>query len=83
MCIRDSDNYVLRGWGYRKAAELWHEKSGRWMEVYTDQPGIQIYTGNHFDGSLACKGGVRLSLIHIWITRCAILRSMKMRNHFS
>ena len=53
------DNYVLRGWGYRKAAELWHEKSGRWMEVYTDQPGIQIYTGNHFDGRLACKGGVR------------------------
>ncbi len=24
-------------------------------KVYTDQPGIQIYTGNHFDGRLACK----------------------------
>ena len=51
-------NYVLRGSGYRKAAELRHVESGRRMEVYTDQPGIQIYTGNHFDGSLACKGGV-------------------------
>ncbi|EFC94699.1 hypothetical protein CLOSTHATH_07122, partial [Hungatella hathewayi DSM 13479] len=50
--------YVLRGFGYRKAAELRHVESGRRMEVYTDQPGIQIYTGNHFDGSLACKGGV-------------------------
>ena len=26
-------------------------ESGRKMEVYTNQPGIQIYTGAHFDGS--------------------------------
>lgn len=52
-------NYALRGSGYRKAAQLWHERSGRSMEVYTDQPGMQVYSGNHFDGSLACRGGVR------------------------
>ena len=27
--------------------DLQEEKSGRCMEVYTDLPGIQIYTGNH------------------------------------
>jgi aldose 1-epimerase len=31
--------------------------SGRCLEVYTDQPGIQMYTGNHFDGSTLGKGG--------------------------
>ena len=31
--------------------------SGRKMEVYTDQPGIQIYTGAHFDGSEIGKNG--------------------------
>lgn len=50
-------NFVLEGTGYRKAAELWYERGKRKMEVYTDQPGIQIYTGNHFDGKTAGKSG--------------------------
>ncbi|MFO7725873.1 MAG: aldose epimerase family protein [Oceanipulchritudo sp.] len=33
------------------------EASGRQMEVFTSEPGIQFYTGNNFDGSLAGKGG--------------------------
>lgn len=33
-------------------------ESGRKMEVYTDQPGIQIYTGAHFDGSEKGKNGI-------------------------
>lgn len=52
-------NYVLRGFGYRKVAELYHEKSGRRMEVYTDQPGMQVFTANHLDGKQAGKGGAR------------------------
>ena len=32
-------------------------ESGRKMEVYTNQPGIQIYTGAHFDGSETGKKG--------------------------
>jgi len=39
------------------AARLHDPDSGRTMEVYTDQPGIQIYTGNHFDGTQIGKGG--------------------------
>ncbi len=31
---------------YSLAAEAWDEKSGRAMEVYTDLPGVQLYTGN-------------------------------------
>lgn len=39
------------------AASLYDEKSGRYMEVFTDLPGIQFYTGNFLDGSLTGKEG--------------------------
>lgn len=32
------------------AAELWSEESGRKLEVYTTQPGVQVYTGNWLAG---------------------------------
>ncbi|XP_032781167.2 galactose mutarotase isoform X2 [Daphnia magna] len=40
-------------------AKIWHSESGRIMELFSDQPGCQIYTGNGFpaDGSLVGKGG--------------------------
>jgi len=31
-------------------------KSGRWMEVHTTQPAIQLYTGNFLDGKLKAHG---------------------------
>lgn len=49
-------NFVL-GRDYGLAGELWDDYSGRKMEVYTDCPGIQIYTGNHFDGKTKGKQG--------------------------
>jgi aldose 1-epimerase len=33
--------------------------SGRMMEVYTTEPGVQFYTGNFLDGTLKGKGGCR------------------------
>jgi aldose 1-epimerase len=39
------------------AAEVWEPVSGRLMKVYTDQPGVQFYTGNFLDGTLKGKGG--------------------------
>lgn len=36
---------------------LYHPASGRYMEIYTTQPGIQFYTGNFLDGTLIGKGG--------------------------
>jgi aldose 1-epimerase len=29
------------------------------MEVLTDQPGVQFYTGNFLDGSVVGKGGMK------------------------
>lgn len=34
------------------------EESGRVMEVYTDLPGVQLYTGNNLSPSYTGKGGV-------------------------
>ena len=41
------------------AARLSDPASGRVMEVYTTEPGIQFYSGNLLDGSLTGKGGRR------------------------
>lgn len=40
-----------------KAARVTDPKSGRRLTVTTDQPGIQLYSGNFLDGSLFGKGG--------------------------
>ena len=41
------------------AAAALDEESGRKMEVYTDLPGVQFYTGNFLDGQVPGKGGVK------------------------
>lgn len=40
------------------AGSLYEPTSGRMMEVYTTEPGIQFYSGNFLDGTLTGKGGV-------------------------
>jgi aldose 1-epimerase len=49
--------WVLKGKGLRTVGELQHCKSGRKIEIITDQPGIQVYTGNHLDGKFDTKTG--------------------------
>lgn len=39
------------------AASVYEPVSGRTLEVLTDQPGVQFYSGNFLDGSLQGKGG--------------------------
>jgi aldose 1-epimerase len=39
-----------------KAAEVRDPKSGRVMEVWTTEPGLQFYTGNFLDGKFKGKG---------------------------
>ena len=41
--------WVINGKGMRIAATVHHQASGRKMEVFTDEPGIQFYTGNYLD----------------------------------
>lgn len=52
--------WVVNGGGQKKivkAAELYEPVSGRVLEVLTDQPGIQVYTGNFLQGSALSKSG--------------------------
>lgn len=66
----DEDNQQLKnGNGYdhnfvlnkrknnERAAALFDSKSGRFMEVFTSEPGMQVYTANWLDGSLVGKSG--------------------------
>jgi aldose 1-epimerase len=39
------------------AAEVYEPKSGRVLQVFTTEPGIQFYTGNFLDGTAHGKGG--------------------------
>lgn len=52
-------NYVLNNQtgNVALAAKLRDPSSGRVMEIWTDEPGIQLYTGNYLDGTLTGKGG--------------------------
>jgi aldose 1-epimerase len=52
-------NFVLTSGGgtLALAARVEEPESGRAMEIWTDQPGIQLYTGNFLDGTVAGKGG--------------------------
>jgi aldose 1-epimerase len=68
----DSDDQQLKyGWGYDHnwvlnglgagqlviAARVHEATTGRVLEVLTDQPGVQFYSGNHMDGTIRGKGG--------------------------
>ncbi|MFC0411021.1 aldose epimerase family protein [Roseomonas elaeocarpi] len=68
--IREADEQLLRAQGYdhnfcldgwdgtlREAARLEDPASGRAMTLLTDRPGLQFYSGNFLDGSVAGKGG--------------------------
>jgi aldose 1-epimerase len=52
-------NWVLnrKGSGQQLAARVVEPKSGRTLEITTEEPGIQFYAGNFLDGSLKGKGG--------------------------
>ena len=54
-------NWVLNTKGdmKRMAAKLTSPKSGISVEVYTDEPGIQVYSGNFLDGTLSGKKGIK------------------------
>ena len=68
--IDQTNEQLARGSGYdhtfflnpkkgakKPAATLYEKTSGRKLEVFTDQPGLQLYTANFLDGSLNGKSG--------------------------
>lgn len=52
-------NYVINQNGnpLRLAATVYEPTTGRVMEVFTTEPGVQFYTGNFLDGSIKGKNG--------------------------
>jgi len=68
--IRESHPQLQRARGYdhhfiidgepglmRPAARLEDPVSGRWLELHVTAPGVQFYSGNFLDGTVAGKGG--------------------------
>ena len=49
--------YVVDGSGMRPVAALSSAHSGIRLEVSSDQPGLQVYTGNHFNGTQPARDG--------------------------
>lgn len=67
--VREGDPQLVRrrgydhclcpdGQGFRQLARLDDPASGRWLSVWSDQPGLQLYSGNFLDGTHTGKGGV-------------------------
>jgi len=67
---QESDEQIKFGKGYdhtwvingragslRQAAVAYEPTSGRVMEVWTTEPGVQFYTGNYLDGTITGKSG--------------------------
>jgi len=53
-------NYVLnKGYDFGLAARAFSNSSGITLEVLTDQPGIQFYTGNFMKGEHILKNGLK------------------------
>ena len=51
--------WVLNGekGNMRLVASAYDESSGRFMEIYSEEPAIQFYTGNFLDGTLPIPDG--------------------------
>ncbi len=63
-CHGYDHNFVLKGAeGMKKAGELYDQASGRIMMIFTDLPGMQLYSGNSFDEKSVGKGGIK-HLVH-------------------
>ena len=69
--INDNDEQLRYGRGYdhnfvlnrgaksaRLAARVFEKSTGRLMEVFTTEPGVQFYSGNFLDGTNIGKGGI-------------------------
>ena len=49
--------WVINGRGMRLAATAYESTSGRVMQVWSTEPGMQFYTGNFLNGTLTGKSG--------------------------
>ena len=57
-------NFILNNQNYGEltlAARVSEHLSGRTLEMYTTEPGVQLYTGNFLDGSLTDADGKKMN----------------------
>lgn len=70
--INDENEQLKNGQGYdhnwvinnadgtvKKVCTLYDSESGRLMEVLSDEPGIQFYSGNFIDGTFTGRNGIK------------------------
>jgi len=50
-------NFVLSQGAWRPQVRAWDPVSGRTLDLYTSEPGLQLFTANSFNGTLMGKGG--------------------------
>lgn len=53
-------NYVINDYGniLRPCAKLFSDKTGILLSVYTNEPGVQVYTANSLNGRFVGKNGI-------------------------
>lgn len=51
--VFNDNNHLL----VKEVGSVYHKASGRFMQIYTDQPAIQFYSGNFIDGTKPSKAG--------------------------
>lgn len=56
LCGGFDHNFCVDGEGFRKHGEAYEPDSGRLMEVYSDMPGVQLYTFNSVEGLVGKDG---------------------------
>lgn len=61
LCGGFDHNFCADGQGFRKIAEAYEPESGRVMEVFTDMPGVQLFTFNRAGKSKGKDGKVMKS----------------------
>ncbi|STO15499.1 aldose epimerase family protein [Mobiluncus mulieris] len=50
-------SFCIRGSGLRRCARLVYSDSGRALEIWSDLPAVQVYTGNSLDATMQRVGG--------------------------
>lgn len=58
------DHCFILNKGQKIAAELSELETGRLIQIHTDQPGVQLYTGNHLSGVFSKNQGLCLEAQH-------------------
>lgn len=51
-------NYVLNGQGMKPAATVWGDRTGILMQIFTEEPGLQFYSGNFMQSKNRLRSGM-------------------------